>query len=209
MPSEQQDSKLQDRNAFAAFAGQLAQLAAGCNEYGQLQAEICTLLGAYAQAAVLLDEAVPGYLEAYQILDMPVFGSLRLILHRPDLPFTEEDRILAQICLPVMVLLERRQQEEQEELHRRQIGTVKAALNTLSYSELAVVVSIFRELGAQEGILVAGKVADGIGVNRSMVASALRKLESASIIETRSLGVKGTFIKILNPLWVDELRKMQ
>ena len=35
--------------------------------------------------------------------------------------------------------------------------------------------------------------------------NALRKLESAGLIESRSLGMKGTYIKVLSPLFVEEL----
>ncbi|NLG95425.1 MAG: GTP-sensing pleiotropic transcriptional regulator CodY, partial [Acetomicrobium flavidum] len=37
--------------------------------------------------------------------------------------------------------------------------------------------------------------------------NALRKLESAGLIESRSLGMKGTYIKILSPIFLDELNK--
>ncbi|HAG22141.1 MAG TPA: GTP-sensing pleiotropic transcriptional regulator CodY, partial [Synergistaceae bacterium] len=33
----------------------------------------------------------------------------------------------------------------------------------------------------------------------------LRKLESAGIIESRSLGMKGTYVKILNPLFMERI----
>ena len=54
------------------------------------------------------------------------------------------------------------------------------------------------ELKGSEGVLVASRIADRSGITRSVIVNALRKLESAGIIETRSLGMKGTHIKILN-----------
>ena len=110
---------------------------------------------------------------------------------------------------PLLLLLERLQKEKIQAETKRQVQLVKSAINTLSYTELEVIVRIFDALGAPEGVLIAGKIADGIGITRSVVVSALRKLESASIIETRSLGAKGTYIKILNPLWEKELRKLR
>ncbi len=56
-----------------------------------------------------------------------------------------------------------------------------------------------------EGIVVASRVADRVGVTRSVIVNALRKLESAGIIESRSLGMKGTFIKVLSPLFLEDL----
>ena len=39
-------------------------------------------------------------------------------------------------------------------------------------------------------------MADRVGITRSVIVNALRKLESAGVIESRSLGMKGTFIKV-------------
>ncbi len=63
------------------------------------------------------------------------------------------------------------------------------ALGTLSYSELEAMEHIFEELdGGDEGLLVASKVADRVGITRSVIVNALRKLESAGgVIESRSL----------------------
>ena len=58
-----------------------------------------------------------------------------------------------------------------------------------------------------EGMLVASKIADKVGITRSVIVNALRKFESAGIIESRSLGMKGTFIRILNPALPEELKK--
>jgi transcriptional pleiotropic repressor len=63
---------------------------------------------------------------------------------------------------------------------------------------LEAVEHIFEELEGKEGLLVASKIADRVGITRSVIVNALRKLESAGVIETRSLGMKGTYIRILN-----------
>ena len=57
------------------------------------------------------------------------------------------------------------------------------------------------------GLLVASKIADRAGITRSVIVNALRKLESAGVIETRSLGMKGTYIKILNDRLISEFLK--
>ena len=59
-----------------------------------------------------------------------------------------------------------------------------------------------------EGLLVASKVADRSGITRSVIVNALRKLESAGVIESRSLGMKGTYIKIVNSQFREELAKV-
>ena len=56
--------------------------------------------------------------------------------------------------------------------------------------------------------MVASKVADRVGITRSVIVNALRKFESAGVIESRSSGMKGTYIKVLNDVVFDELTKV-
>jgi len=83
------------------------------------------------------------------------------------------------------------------------------ALGTLSYSELEAVMHILSELEGDEGLLVASKIADRVGITRSVIVNALRKFESAGVIESKSLGMKGTYIKVLNERLLDELKKLK
>ena len=69
--------------------------------------------------------------------------------------------------------------------------------------------SIFKELNGTEGILVASKVADRVGITRSVIVNALRKFESAGVIESRSSGMKGTYIKVLNDYVFTELERIE
>ena len=85
---------------------------------------------------------------------------------------------------------------------------VRMAIGTLSYSEVEAVQQIFAELEGDEGLLVASKIADRSGITRSVIVNALRKLESAGVIESRSLGMKGTRIRILNDKFKEELERM-
>ena len=55
--------------------------------------------------------------------------------------------------------------------------------------------------------MVASKIADRFGITRSVIVNALRKLESAGVIESRSSGMKGTYIKVVNDLIFDELNR--
>ena len=98
---------------------------------------------------------------------------------------------------------------EENEDEERNIQNVKSAINTLSFSELEAIIHIFDELQGEEGILVASRIADRVGITRSVIVNALRKFESAGIIESRSSGMKGTYIKILNPAVFDELKQIR
>ncbi len=95
-------------------------------------------------------------------------------------------------------------EESADELRGRAV--VRSAIGTLSQSELEAIHNIFKQLGgATEGILVASKIADSIGITRSVIVNALRKFESAGVIESRSSGMKGTSIKIVNEYVYEEL----
>ncbi len=91
----------------------------------------------------------------------------------------------------------------------RSLAVIKSAINTLSYSEMEAAVHIFEELNGMEGILVASKIADRVGITRSVIVNALRKFESAGVIESRSSGMKGTYIKVLNDMIFNELEKLK
>ncbi len=82
---------------------------------------------------------------------------------------------------------------------------VDLAIHTLSYSEKEAVNHIFKELDGDEGLLVASRIADKVGITRSVIVNALRKLESAGVIKSRSLGMKGTRITILNDKLLEKL----
>ena len=84
---------------------------------------------------------------------------------------------------------------------------IKAALSTLSYSELEAVIGTVSELPGTQGLIVASKIAKEHSLSRSGLINGLRKLESAGLIETRSLGMKGTYIKVLEQGLLAELNK--
>lgn len=98
--------------------------------------------------------------------------------------------------------------EESAEESRKAHG-VHQAIGTLSASEIEAVIHIFDELDGFEGVLVASRIADKVGITRSVIVNALRKLESAEVIESRSSGMKGTYIKVINPLIYEELSEMR
>lgn len=84
---------------------------------------------------------------------------------------------------------------------------MQVALSTLSYSELEAAMNILSELDGDESLIVASKIADRAGITRSVIVNALRKLESAGVIESKSLGMKGTYIRILNEHLIEEFNK--
>lgn len=83
-------------------------------------------------------------------------------------------------------------------------------LNTLSWSEQTAIKKLF-ENSVQDNqlFIVASKVADQVGVSRSVIVNALRQLKIASLVESRSLGIKGTYIKILDPDFLSAVKALE
>ncbi len=142
---------------------------------------------------------------------VPIFGAGErlgtIILSRMEQAFTDEDLVLAEYGATVVGMQILYQKSRSIEADVRSATAVQMAINTLSYSELKAVQAIFDALEGDEGRLTASNIADKIGITRSVIVNALRKLESAGIIESRSLGMKGTYLKVLNSRFKEELTK--
>lgn len=144
---------------------------------------------------------------------VPIVGNRErlgtLLMSKYDVEFDEDDIVLAEYSAAIvgMEIIRSKQEEIEEEARKKAV--VQLAIGTLSYSELEAVDHIFNELEGSEGLLVASKIADKVGITRSVIVNALRKFESAGVIESRSLGMKGTFIKILNDKLLIELKKIR
>lgn len=128
-----------------------------------------------------------------------------IVLGRENQTFGDDDLILAEYGSTVIGMEILRERAEEREIEARSKAVVTIAVNSLSFSELEAVEHIFEELEGKEGLLVASKIADRAGITRSVIVNALRKLESAGVIDTRSLGMKGTYIRILNSQLLAEL----
>ena len=157
------------------------------------------------------DEALKIFKYDYDTIIPIVGGGTRwgtLVMTRYSPKFNDEDLVLGEYGAAVIGLeIQRRKSLEREE-EERLTSMVQMAIGTLSYSEIEAVQQIFAELDGNEGLLVASKIADRSGITRSVIVNALRKLESAGVIESRSLGMKGTRIKIINSKFKEELGKM-
>ena len=121
--------------------------------------------------------------------------------------FDDDALVLAEYSATVVGMQILYQQSRTIEENVRSATAVQMAISTLSYSELIAVRAIFKALEGDEGRLTASNIADEIGITRSVIVNALRKLESAGIIESRSLGMKGTYLKVLNHRFKEELNK--
>ena len=132
-----------------------------------------------------------------------------VFMYRVDPQYDIDDIIVSEYGTTVVGLEMMRSVNEENVEENRKVQVVKSAFNTLSFSELEAITHIFDELDGDEGILVASKIADRVGITRSVIVNALRKFESAGVIESRSSGMKGTYIKVLNDYIFDELDEIK
>ena len=144
---------------------------------------------------------------------VPIYGVGKrigtLIISRRTDKFSDEDLILAEYGATVVGMELIREHTEKLEIIARKKANVQIALATLSFSEVEAAINILGALNGDEGLLVASKIADRVGITRSVIVNALRKFESAGVIETKSLGMKGTYIKVLNEYLLDEVQKLR
>ena len=132
-----------------------------------------------------------------------------LFIYKCDEQYDIDDIILCEYGTAVVSLEMHRAVNEESAEENRKVAVVKSAISTLSFSEMEAITHIFDELNGMEGILVASKIADRVGITRSVIVNALRKFESAGVIESRSSGMKGTYIKVLNDVVFDEIEELK
>lgn len=139
---------------------------------------------------------------------VPVYGGgerLGTLIFIKDQAFSTDCLILAEYAATVTGIEILRLKTERIEKEARKKSAVQLALGVLSFSELEAIRFIFSELNGKEGFVVASKIAEKYKLTRSVIVNALRKLESAGVIEAKSLGMKGTYISIQNSFLIDQL----
>ncbi|HHV94205.1 MAG TPA: GTP-sensing pleiotropic transcriptional regulator CodY [Firmicutes bacterium] len=144
---------------------------------------------------------------------VPVVGGGRrvgtLLFVRSKGEFSEDDEVIAEYASTAVGIIISVAIDEEYEAELEERRMARSALRSLSYSEIMAVQHIFDELEGDEGLLVASRIADEAGITRSVIVNALRKLASANVIESRSLGMKGTYLRILNKEIRRELEAMR
>ncbi|MCH5251994.1 MAG: GTP-sensing pleiotropic transcriptional regulator CodY [Lachnospiraceae bacterium] len=123
-----------------------------------------------------------------------------LFLYRRQEAFCVEDIILSEYSTTVVGLEMMRSVQEESDMEENKKKNFSSALTALTPLEQRAVASVIHELGGKDGMLVTSKLASRIGITRTVIVNALRKLESAGLIKTRSSGMKGTHIKVLNDI---------
>ncbi|MGL6202321.1 MAG: GTP-sensing pleiotropic transcriptional regulator CodY [Lachnospiraceae bacterium] len=154
-------------------------------------------------------ENVRGYQAIITPIDIAGERLGTLFVYKQKELYDIDDIILSEYGTAVVGLEMLRSVSEESAAETRKEQIVQSAISTLSFSELEAIVHVFDELEGNEGILVASKIADRVGITRSVIVNALRKFESAGVIESRSSGMKGTYIKVVNDFVFKELENIK
>ena len=132
----------------------------------------------------------------FSAIVMPVdFAGERLgttFIYREKDSFDVDDIIFSEYMNTVIELEMMRSIYEEDEDERRKHIMVRSATESLSVSEKDAMICVFKEMNKKEGLLVASRVATKYRITRSIIVNALKKLEGAGIIESRSQGMRGT-----------------
>lgn len=151
----------------------------------------------------------PVHLATDRALILPVFGGgQRLGTLVVGKELDEAGLVLAELAGVIVGLKLLHDHQEGARVQSHRAMAARMAVSALSYSEAAAVAHAFQALGGSDGLLVAAHVAHRTGFTRSTLVKALRKLESAGVIATHSLGKKGTYIQVLNPNVLDQVARL-
>ncbi len=127
-----------------------------------------------------------------------------LFLYRRASSYGVEDIILAEYSTTVVGLEMIRSVTEEKDDENRKQQSLDSVLNILSPLERRAVEHVVSRLETEEGMIIASRLAKEVGITRTVIVNALKKMESAGLLETKSCGVKGTYIKILDDIVVVE-----
>lgn len=153
-----------------------------------------------------------GYSKKYQGIIFPMeIGGERvgtLFMYNTEDGYDIDDIIIGEYCATVIGLEMSSALDAERKEEELKIGVVRSAFATLSSSELYAIQKTFEALDGKDGLMIASKVADDMGITRSVIVNALSKFESAGLIMAKSSGMRGTYIKVLNDKLYEELDRL-
>jgi transcriptional pleiotropic repressor len=131
-----------------------------------------------------------------------------MVLAKNKFSFTDEDLVLSEYSATIVAMELMRLENIAIVDKERKNNNLKLTISTLSYTEIQAIKSVFESFGENryEGMVIVSKIASSTGITHSVIVNALRKLESGRVIETRSLGMKGTYIKVVNKELIELLK---
>ncbi len=147
--------------------------------------------------------------EQYEFLVIPIdISGERLgtiLTYRINNQYEIDDIILGEYVTTIVSLeLLHGMHDDEEDVaqKRKQVGL---AIHSLSYSEIYAAYCALSALKKTKGILIVSRVAGEYGITRSAIVNSIKKLNSAGVIKSKSMGVKGTAINIQNEYIMEAL----
>jgi len=125
-------------------------------------------------------------------------------IYRSGSTFDVEDIILSEYANTVIELEIMRALYEEDDEEKRMKSNLNAAMESMSQSEKKAISCLLREMDGTEGVLITSRVAEKYKITRSIIVNAMRKLEGAGVLETKSMGMRGTHIRVLNDTLLEE-----
>lgn len=154
-----------------------------------------------AELTIFPVELKQEYLEAKTTI-IPIYASGNrlgfVVMGKAKESFSAGDLILAEHAATVIGTELLHWQTKRIEQENREKQNVHLALKSLSYSEIEAIKIILSLFDGIELRFTALKIAKEFDITRTVIVNAIRKLESAGVLESRSLGTKGTFLRIKN-----------
>ena len=146
----------------------------------------------------------------YTAVILPIdFAGGRLgttFIYRLKKEFSVDDIILSEYANTVIELEMMRSIYEENVEEKRQMAAIDAAISALSDSEKKAVMYTLDMLNEDmEGTIVVSHISKTYGITRSIIVNAIHKMESAGILLAQSKGMRGTFIKVVNPAIFTEI----
>lgn len=128
-----------------------------------------------------------------------------MFLYRQGEEYDIDAIILAEYAAVVAGLAMQQELQTKKTREQEKRQSARLAMQMLSGAEREAIHAVFNALTDEDSLLVASRVAKESGITRSVIINALRKFEGSGILEVRSLGMKGTRIRVLNPAIYQEL----
>ena len=121
-----------------------------------------------------------------------------LFIYKADEQYDIDDIILCEYGTTVVGLEMMRAVSEEDDFASRKKQEIESILHILSPLEKSAVKQVIQRIEQGEGTIVTSRLAKEVGITRTVIVNALKKVESAGLIQTKSYGVKGTHIKVMN-----------
>lgn len=143
----------------------------------------------------------------------PIFSAFKkvagILFIRYEEPFSESDKILCEYTCAIVSIEMLRQEQEKIQHLSMEAAKAKLAVNSLTFSEKKAARAILEAIKGDSGEVFLNSIACKTYTTPSTVSGALKKLELATLIATRTRGVKGKYIKILNQNLRSELEEYE